>query len=1137
MGLERSTAPKGCAGSSESDLAYTFTGTGVMRLNTAKLGVVTLLLALAGCGSRPAARAHQAPAEVPQIIEVSWDRMPRTGYDPKAAPVALTATDGTGLSLVVLEARATVEGPLAFTELHFVFRNPTRRVLEGTFRTTLPPGASVHRFAMRIGDALEEGEIVGEPQGRRAFESALPKNVDPALFERDGGNGFRARVFPIQAGEAKEIVLSYSEVLVSTAEPYRLALRGLPALEQLEVAVSVKSARSPATHYHLGRKSFAPDRDFSLPEAVSPDVPAAARADNLVAVRVKPAEIGKPDPIAELMVLVDSSASQYAELEGSLRALQGLLGRLAKHGDPNVRVLCFDQEVREMFRGRASEFGEGQRAAIAGRGAAGATALGKAIEWIALDPAPPRRVLLLGDALNTSASAVAAAVKARLAQAGVERLDVAAVGNTRDDALATALAGAGARPGALLREPLDSPPALERLLRVATATTRIELPGSGFRAFEPFAPEAGREVVAFAEQQSPGPIPLLLDGRRYEVAGFAPASRALFDLVLARLRIDELAREYERTSDESARERLRELLVSESQKAGVLGPFTSFVVLQTEGDYERFGIDRRAPRRVPILDADRVTTVDRVRTPAKGDAAQGSVAADAAARLRAEWAADADGDQIPDGADQCPGEAETYNGYLDGDGCPDRGRIMLDSGDIIILESVSFAKGGVAVLPEAFSLLDVMAEVMRQHPELTLLEVAGFSDSAQGPREALRLSRLRAKAVLDYLVKKGVEPGRLLVRAYGQDCPLDDNRTARGRERNRRVQFHVLASSDGTGSGPACASRDPRGQPKNLPAPTVAAPRWDDPTTPALEGELANVRGLIAQNRLDDAVRAATGSRNRQPRDALAWVALGDALAAKPGFENFVAAARAYGSLIDLDGDFAQKRRAAGGFLESLAARIEQSDPELAATVLEVAVDAYRQALERRPDQPSSHRLLAFALARQGDLKGAFDVLERAFETPFENRFGDVKSLLAGDLKLLAAAWKRRAPEAASDIERRLTALELRGASGPTLRFVSTWETDASNVDLYIKTPTSRLTADRRTTDVRNGFGPELVEVSDLAQTYRLGVVLENRGVQGNVMGKVAIVYHDGHGNLTFDDRPFVLMKQRGYADLGDVKY
>ena len=71
--------------------------------------------------------------------------------DAGRAPVSLTASDGTGLKLVSLRARAVVEEPLAFTELHLVFENP--------FEIDMPPGAAISRFSMKVHGAWQEGEV------------------------------------------------------------------------------------------------------------------------------------------------------------------------------------------------------------------------------------------------------------------------------------------------------------------------------------------------------------------------------------------------------------------------------------------------------------------------------------------------------------------------------------------------------------------------------------------------------------------------------------------------------------------------------------------------------------------------------------------------------------------------------------------------------------------------------------------------------------------------------------------------------------------------------------------------------------------------------------------------------------------
>ena len=98
-----------------------------------------------------------------------------------------------------LSADAAIDDPLAFTELHLTFRNPENRVREGRFRITLPSGATISRFAMRIGDRWQEGEVVEQQAARVAYEDFLHHKQDPALLEAEAGNEFSARVFPIPA--------------------------------------------------------------------------------------------------------------------------------------------------------------------------------------------------------------------------------------------------------------------------------------------------------------------------------------------------------------------------------------------------------------------------------------------------------------------------------------------------------------------------------------------------------------------------------------------------------------------------------------------------------------------------------------------------------------------------------------------------------------------------------------------------------------------------------------------------------------------------------------------------------------------------------------------------------------------------
>src|SRR5262249_36644886 len=152
--------------------------------------------------------------------------------------VSLTASDGTGLRLTSLKARAVVEDPLALTELHLTFENPLDRTLEGQFRITLPQRATVSRFAMKLASGWQEGEVVELQNARRAYEDFGRRRQDPALLEQAAGSEFSARVFPIAPRATKEIILTYAEELTGRSS-YVLPLRGLPELGHLDAELSV----------------------------------------------------------------------------------------------------------------------------------------------------------------------------------------------------------------------------------------------------------------------------------------------------------------------------------------------------------------------------------------------------------------------------------------------------------------------------------------------------------------------------------------------------------------------------------------------------------------------------------------------------------------------------------------------------------------------------------------------------------------------------------------------------------------------------------------------------------------------------------------------------------------------------------
>src|SRR5262249_45487719 len=146
------------------------------------------------------------------VVPIVWSNVVAVAEDPAprkaGAPMSPTSAEGVGLEIVALSASAVIEEPLAFTELRFTFRNPGPRAIEGRFEMTLPPGATISRFAMKQEVEWQEGEVVEREAARVAYEDFLHRRSDPALLEKQAGNRFQARVFPIPASGVKEIIVS-----------------------------------------------------------------------------------------------------------------------------------------------------------------------------------------------------------------------------------------------------------------------------------------------------------------------------------------------------------------------------------------------------------------------------------------------------------------------------------------------------------------------------------------------------------------------------------------------------------------------------------------------------------------------------------------------------------------------------------------------------------------------------------------------------------------------------------------------------------------------------------------------------------------------------------------------------------------
>ncbi len=113
---------------------------------------------------------------------------------------------------------------------------------------------------------------------------------------------------------------------------------------------------------------------------------------------------------------------------------------------------------------------------------------------------------------------------------------------------------------------------------------------------------------------------------------------------------------------------------------------------------------------------------------------------------------------------------------------------------ITLSGSVLFVSGDYALLETAKTKLDQVAEALKAQDDDKRIVVEGYTDSQGSDSINLPLSLKRATAVRDYLVSRGVAPGKISAVGMGSSKPIADNGTAENRANNRRVEIVIAAS-------------------------------------------------------------------------------------------------------------------------------------------------------------------------------------------------------------------------------------------------------------------------------------------------------------------------------------------------------
>jgi outer membrane protein OmpA-like peptidoglycan-associated protein len=117
--------------------------------------------------------------------------------------------------------------------------------------------------------------------------------------------------------------------------------------------------------------------------------------------------------------------------------------------------------------------------------------------------------------------------------------------------------------------------------------------------------------------------------------------------------------------------------------------------------------------------------------------------------------------------------------------------VVVTGRELKLKKQVHFQHDSAEILPDSAAILEEIADVLKNNQQIKGIEVQGHTDNQGAAPYNLKLSESRAQAVVDTLVKLGVDPLRLEAKGYGDTKPLAPNTVEVGRAKNRRVQLMI----------------------------------------------------------------------------------------------------------------------------------------------------------------------------------------------------------------------------------------------------------------------------------------------------------------------------------------------------------
>ena len=545
-----------------------------------------------------------------------------------------------------LRVRVRVLGAVALTEIEQTFFNPTDRRAEGTFYFPVPAGASLSRFAMYVDGRLVEGELAEREKARKVYEYIVRRMQDPALMEWQEGNIFKTRIFPIPPRGPKRILIAYTQVLravdgvrryvyplvsktTQTGKIGRFELSAkLSGLEQagpLSVPgyPGAEIARDGAeARVKMVREAFSPRRDFVLRFSPRRSGPIELIADRrqgedgfFMLSYLSPAG-GSARPPGEkgrdFVLMVDTSLSRRADdYRAQLQVVRSLLGQLGP-GD-RFAVITFDVTARQHQDGFVSGLSAEEQAVrkvkeILPLGATDLVCAFQELDTFLAEFKPRGRpeVILISDGIATIGETAPEKVVAAawpVIEKHRARFHALAVGARHERMVLRELAR---RSGGLFRVVSPGDDVAREAFRAAMAidselvtAPTIEFSGGETHSIYPPAADtlvAGEETILLGRYKKAGTLRVTVrppggEDLTAELDLPETDSRNVFiPRLWARERLEALL-----LAPQTAE--VRKKVIDLSQEFTLITPYTSFLVLENEEEYARYGIKRHKRRR------------------------------------------------------------------------------------------------------------------------------------------------------------------------------------------------------------------------------------------------------------------------------------------------------------------------------------------------------------------------------------------------------------------------------------------------------------------------------------------------------------------------------------------------------------